>query len=179
MNARRPKPPPLDPDDANAAYATAIRLLNYRWRARQEIVGRLGEKGFSSDAIASAMVRLDREGWIDDRRFASEFARAKVRKEGPHRIERRLRELGVERSLAQEVTRDAASGEVGRGALEQLARKKLRSIVSREGNAFAASTVGRRKLTGWLFSRGYEGEPARKVVDALLKGIPTSHDDDE
>jgi regulatory protein len=52
----------------------AFRLLNYRMRARKEMIGRLQRKEFSDTVISDVMKELETLRLIDDEKFALAFA---------------------------------------------------------------------------------------------------------
>ena len=58
----------------------ALNLLSYRMRSKVELMQRLKRKKFNEDGIYSVMEKLETKGYIDDQKFASAFAREKVRR---------------------------------------------------------------------------------------------------
>ena len=74
------------------AKEAALRYLSFRARTRQEVEGRLREKGFDENTIRSAIERLKELRLIDDAEFAREWIRSRQRK-GPIGRRRLLLEL--------------------------------------------------------------------------------------
>src|SRR5688500_4119256 len=109
------------------AYTAALRLLQYRFRSEKELNDRLRQKGYSDDDVQAAMIRLRDEKWLDDRRFAAQFANSQRRRHrGSHRIVRELQALGVDRDDAVSATRSEAGEE--RADLQALAGKRIRVL---------------------------------------------------
>lgn len=61
-------------EDRKKAKQTALRMLAYRGRSKQEIKGRLCEKGFASKIIQETLDYLSAYGYVDDQAYARELA---------------------------------------------------------------------------------------------------------
>jgi len=86
----------------------AMRWLARREHGRAELQRKLAAKGFDDDAIREALAQASREGWLNERRFAESFLRARLaRGETPWLAAQRARERGVEGAAL-----DAALAEV-------------------------------------------------------------------
>jgi len=72
--------------------------------------------------------RLLERGWLDDRRFARDFARARARRRyGRYRIARELRQKGVAEELAEEALAEVFPAEEDERALvRQRLERRLR-----------------------------------------------------
>jgi len=80
-----------------ALYTAALRALVRRAHSVYEMRLYLENRTDEPDAAKRVLARLKQEKMVDDARFASEFARshANLRRQGPHRIARELRQRGV------------------------------------------------------------------------------------
>jgi regulatory protein len=78
-------------------YATALRALTRRAHSVHEMGEYLGRRAADKGSIASVISRLREQKYLDDARYALDFARqhAKARRQGRFRIARELRERGV------------------------------------------------------------------------------------
>ncbi len=143
----------------NAAY----RYLSYRPRSRAEVEAKLQDKEFSEAVIQRVLSDLSRLGYINDEKFADQWAQGKVRLRGlgRRRIERELRDKGISREMIRktlaEVFADAPEDDV---ALRE-AEKKLKNLARYE------SEVRRRRLAGFLERKGFSFETIRQVFQAL------------
>ena len=90
-----------------AAYQAAVALLTARDRTRFELARLLAARGFPQAEIESALDHLKEQGHLDDRRFATVWARSRVRAKpmGPFRLRQELDSKGVEEHLVREVLR--------------------------------------------------------------------------
>ncbi len=146
----KPAPPP-DP------HLVALRLLNYRFRSVAELENRLREKGFDEIEIADEVARLKAERWLDDARFAREYALSRLRKRfGRRRIERELRDFGVDDSLIREALTEALGDHPEEANLTALVEKRAKSLTGRYGADYLDSEPGRKKLVTYLLSQGYD-----------------------
>lgn len=89
----------------NQAKETAYRLLSYRDRSSKEIVLKLEEKGFAEGMIVETLSFLREAGYLDDVRFARQWAQSRMerRRLGPIRLKGELLEKGIPSDLIEEV----------------------------------------------------------------------------
>lgn len=86
--------------DPAEARKKAMDYLARREYARQELARKLGDAGFSPDAVEQAVSRLTDDGLQDDARFAEAFVRSRVNQgKGPVRIRADLAQRGVAASV--------------------------------------------------------------------------------
>ncbi len=75
-------------------------LLARREHSRRELLDKLGGR-FPSEQLVAELEQLQREGLLNDARFAESFVRSRaLRGYGPQRIELELRQRGVATELA-------------------------------------------------------------------------------
>jgi len=96
-------------DASERAYERVIRLLAGRSHSRAELLRKLRQRGIGKKAAEQAVERATREGYVDDGRFALEFARhsRSIKGWAPARVRQELGKRGVDRDLV-----DAALAEV-------------------------------------------------------------------
>ena len=93
-----------DPEERlQHARDLAWRSLNRRDRTVAELARHLAAKRVEPDAIEVVIAELLDQGYLDDDRYARQFADERRRLDGwgAERIERRLRELGVAAELVE------------------------------------------------------------------------------
>ena len=116
----------------------------------------LSRRGVQPEIAERAVAELAEQGYLDDVRFAQRFAedRRALDHWGAERIDRRLRELGIERELAATA---AAPGEEG----------ELEAAVALLARRFPSPPREQRDLNralGLLVRRGYELELAHDAI---------------
>jgi len=139
-------------DEREKALASALRALARRDHSRAELERKLGARGVAPEVVAQIIDRLVAAGYLDDRRFARQWAEAAVRNGrgyGP-RLLLELNRRGVPRDIVTEVVTgiSAAYRED-----ETLAR-----IVARKSPGFdprAASDRDKRRVIAYLQRRGF------------------------
>jgi regulatory protein len=113
---------------------------------------KLSGKDVSEPDIEATMLQLQREGWIDDRRFAERFAESAIstgRFYGP-RLRMEMRRRGFEDALVTDVLERLLS--------ESDEVAEIRSIVARRYSDFnfsVASDRDKRRVIGFLQRRGF------------------------
>ena len=91
-------------EESKKARRRAIRYLVYRDRSRNEIICYLKGKKFSANAVDETLAFLEDNDYVNDQRFALQFGRSRIenKKVGRLRLERELRNKGLERQLIDE-----------------------------------------------------------------------------
>jgi regulatory protein len=143
--------------DAERCYATAVRILNHRFNSEAELKRKLRSKQFDKETIDATMVRLHKEKWLDDSRFAGAFTRTKANKRvGKLRILRELQYAGVNNETATKAVQENIEPEREAEALRELCAKRARMLVRRHGAEVLETAEGRNKLAGYLLKQGYD-----------------------
>jgi regulatory protein len=119
--------PQLQPDDAIAVEASAVRLLAGREHTRLELQRKLRARHADEALVETVLDDLERRGLLSDERFAERYVEQRgCRGYGPLRIRAELAERGIGGELAtrwlddghhdwSEILADAAAGKFGSG----------------------------------------------------------------
>jgi regulatory protein len=154
----------LDPElRLQHALDLAFRYLSRRDRTVLEMRRYLEDKRVEPEAIAQALDRLTTDDYLNDVRFARQFADDKRLLDdwGADRIERRLATLGV----GADLVRDAVATRDRRGELEAAL-----TLLQRRFPALSDDPRERQRALGVLVRKGYEPELAWDAVRAHLRG---------
>jgi regulatory protein len=145
------------------ALELGYRHLAKRDRTQAELRRHLGARELDEASIDGTIETLVRQGYVDDARYARVFAedRRKLDDWGPERIERRLRELGVDAGLVAEALGQRDAGEELDAAVALLRR--------RCAGAIPASERERERALGMLARKGYDLELAYDAVRAFSR----------
>ena len=145
-----------DPDPERA-YATALRILSYRFNSEAELRRKLRAKKFEAEDIDETLARLRRESWLDDDRFAAAFVRARSAKRvGPLRIRRELGVAGVEEEVIERALAANSDDEASEAALGDLCAKRMRIVARRYGQEYLSTEEGRQRVAAYLVRQGYD-----------------------
>lgn len=83
-------------DQEYKARAAALRLLARREHSRLELSLKLRQRRFESDLIEEVLDEYEKQGWLDDHRFADVYARQRMDiGYGPLRILGELQQRGI------------------------------------------------------------------------------------
>jgi regulatory protein len=152
----------MDRDDREIKRAkiTAYRYLAMRARSRTEVEQKLAGKGFSLEIVGSVLAHLDRLGYVDDTKFARDWASGRVRARGfgRRRIEQELRTKGIGREIIGETLAGLFRGSAELEIARREADKKLRTMARYEAD------VRKRRLAGFLERKGFSSETIRTVL---------------
>jgi regulatory protein len=143
----------------NAAY----RYLTIRPRSRKELADKLQDKEFSDPMIAIVLEHVTRLGYLDDAKFAAQWAASRVRSRGfgRRRLEQELRIKGISREIIKNTLNalfdEAPEAETARKESE----KKLKTLTRFEPE------VRRRRLAGFLERKGFSSEIIRNILHTV------------
>jgi regulatory protein len=142
------------------ALDLSFAYLGHRDRTTAEVRRHLERKRVEPAGIDAAVAELERQGYLDDARFARRFAEDRRRLDawGAERIERRLVALGVDPALAAAAAADG-EGHDELAAAVALLRRRFASAPRTDRE--------RERALGLLVRRGYELDLAYDAVRAL------------
>jgi regulatory protein len=146
------------------ALDLAFGYLGRRDRTVLEMRRFLEGKRVEPSAIDDVLARLEQDGYLDDARFARQFAEDKrlLEEWGADRIERRLLTLGVPPRLV----RDAVQVRDRDGELEA-----AQALLQRRFPALAGDPRERQRAHGVLVRKGYGQELAWDAIRAHAGGV--------
>lgn len=153
--------PGLDPElRLQHALDVAYRYLGHRDRTVVEVRRHLESKRVEPDTIDAAIEELERQGYLDDARFAQRFAEDKrtIDAWGADRIERRLLAAGVDPT-------HVAAALAARDGAEEL--EAAVAVLRRRFPAPPETDRDRDRALGMLVRKGYELELAYDAIRAL------------
>jgi regulatory protein len=144
------------------AVDRALNYLSFRPRSREEVRRYLRRKETPPEIIESALARLDRLDFVNDRTFAEFWieAREQFSPRGAHALKNELRMKGVEREVVDELIDDERDEERALRA----GRKKAMSLVNVPNMDYARF---RNRLGSFLQRRGFGYEVTTRTVRAL------------
>jgi regulatory protein len=149
------------PTADDGALNNAYRILARRDHTFRELQAKLRRRGFSGDAIAHAISRCRRLGYLDDAKIALMLAgRLSERGYGPLRIRQALAQKGLDEKLIENALRrhDDEDSQIRR-ARQWL--EKRRSRLLRQSDPYKRRQMAYRLLAG----RGFCSGAIRRAVD--------------
>ena len=168
-----PKPRQLDTE--SALYDAAIKILMRRAHSVSEMKKALIRRTPNEDLIQKVIARLRQNGYIDDARYASQFARQRTegRKQGKFRIARDLRARGVPDRHIEAAIEEAAQQTDEATLVRQRIDRKLRS---------SRGEINDRKLASLyrsLLRSGFSADIIRRELKSLTReDLPETEGED-
>jgi regulatory protein len=177
---------PIPPEQAasdEAAKEAALRLLARGPRTEREVVDRLIERGYVSDAVERAVERLRRVSLLDDRAYLGWFIRTELlrKPQGIRLLRTKLSRHGLPRPLLEALEeaiqddRDLAERalETETGRAEAAVRQIRGKVARREPDR------RRRMLQAALLRRGFTWDTIRDLVNEGPERDPPAEPDGE
>ena len=152
-----------EPSSPERAFQAALRLLGARDYTTAKMREKLAARGLDGADVEAAVVRLESEGWLSDRRFAERFAETAVnggRFFGP-RLRLEMRRRGVPAELIDEV--------LVRLRQEHDEQDDLRRVMERRFPGFSFAAAGdreKRRVIAFLQRRGFGLGAIMKILKA-------------
>jgi regulatory protein len=156
-----------------AGMALGYRLLGVRDRTEREMRDALVAEGIETPEVIDDIVgTLRRQGYLDDRRLASQYVQylAKRKPSGPHLVRRKLREAGVSEEILEEEIREALSPEQEREMAEELVRRKLATMKGMKTAGQKEREQAVRRIHGFLSRRGFSERVVSGICSKILRG---------
>jgi regulatory protein len=145
-----------------AALNRAERLCAGREVASRDMEHKLLSWGLTGADVQKLMLRLHKDGFVDDRRYAAAAVRDKYRlnKWGVYKIRQFLRMKGIADQLAEEALK-----EINRDEYRLLMEKE---ILAKNKNLKASGPFDRKaKLLRYAQSKGFEIESALEIIERI------------
>ena len=152
MTANPPKTPPT-------ALEYAMKILSKRVYAESEICTKLQKKGFPPEEIASAIEDCRRYSFLNDERYAADYANLlNSRGCGSILIRRKLVMLRIKEEFIEQAVADVAEKEMD--AAKNSLDFKLRMLKNEKDNF-----KKKQKIYAFLVSRGYSFDIIRELLE--------------
>lgn len=150
---------PNQASDAILARNVATHLLAGRDHATAELSRKLADRGFTPEAIATALAELQRSNSLNDERYGQNVVRYRSRRgQGPARIRLELRKAGVTAELAEAAVKGGEdSPDFAKVARETRARKF--------GPELPKDWKERAKQARFLQYRGFSNDHIRAALE--------------
>lgn len=151
---------------ASSAYDYALNLLAQRAYTVRNLTRKLVQKGFEPEERTAAVERLLANGYLDDQKFALEFARQRLVAGGASA--RRVQQDLIKRGIGADVARSAANAVIEEEVLDfsdsvdRLARKKMASLGDLD------PSVKRRRVFGFLARKGYDLDDINRTLARIF-----------
>lgn len=140
-------------------YIKSIKYLNSKMRSEKEI--RTKFKDYSCDAVNYAILRLEKEGYLNNKSYINAYVNDQVNLKiiGPNKIKKDLNSLGFDEHDFQEVI-DNIEDEVWLVKIRKLIDKAIKSNHNKSNSSLAI------KITNDLINKGF---PSYLIADELNK----------
>jgi regulatory protein len=147
-------------DENEVAFQRSVKFIGYRMRAAAEVRDKLRDNHYPEEVIETVIERLQRDGLIDDERFAQIWVenRAEFRPRSHRVLAYELRQKGIAREVIDEALAETIEDEELAYRAGSKQSRKLRNL---EWPDF------RRKLAGFLARRGFSYDIVAPVVDRI------------
>jgi regulatory protein len=156
---------PRQLDSESALYDAAIKILMRRAHSVSEMKKALIRRTADADLIQKVLARLKQNGYIDDARYAKQFARQRTegRKQGKFRVARDLRARGVPDRHIEAALEEAAQNTDEAAVVRQRIDRKLRSFRGELDDRKLAS------LYRSLLRAGFSADVIRRELHSLTR----------
>lgn len=150
----------------HAVKSYMLKLLSRREHARRELYNKARRKEYTADIINSVLDELEEKGFLNEKRFAEQFARDKsnLNQWGPSKIQAHLRKKGISKMITENAIARAFEPIDIEKRLAELVEKKRRRFL-REEDAFKR----KKKVFDYLQRKGYRPASIYNCLDELME----------
>ena len=142
------------------AYLAAVRLLGRRDHSQFELTRKLRLREHGEEAISGALVELQELNYVNDARYACEYARQRLERNfGPLIVRSKLRERGVDSHLVNAALEEQ-NADWSQIALQALERRFHADVIA------SRSSRDEARISRFLASRGFAASDALKALRA-------------
>lgn len=149
-----------------AVKSYMIKLLSRREHARRELFDKARRKEYPPDVINSVLDELEQKDFLNEERFAGQFARDKnnLNRWGPTKIKAHLLQKGIKKTVAEKAIAQAFEPVDMRERLTTLVQKRRRRFL-REEDIFKR----KKKVFDYLQRKGYRPGSIYNCLDDLME----------
>jgi regulatory protein len=158
-------------DSEPALYEAAIKILMRRSHSVYEMKKALIRRTADEDLVKRVIDRLKRENFIDDARYAKQFARQRteIRRQGKFRIARDLRGRGIPDRHIESALEQSSDPEAERAMIRHRIERKLKLFRGELDQKKIAS------LYRSLLHAGFPSDAIRRELRSLTRAdLPES-----
>jgi len=154
----------LHEEELSKAKNYVYRILARRMYTNKEIRDKLVEREYLDKIIEEVISTLERYGYLNDRTYAEEWIRSRMRSKpkGKIALRQELARKGVDKSIIEDTLNQEFDESREMDMVLELARRKIKSYSRDE--PFAA----RRKLKSFLLRRGFKYDTVKYAVDQVM-----------
>lgn len=157
-----------------SAYDSAVGFLARRSHSRWELKNKLFRKGYPGREIYQALDRLEELGYLDDRKFAFDYCRHRLRQSprGRKLLWAEVSKRGVSREITDQVLAEVYEEFPEDTLVAELVEKWHRM----RGDAITMADI--TKLTQSLGRKGFDWEVIRRQTGSIEPKDSTTNDQD-
>ena len=155
----------MESEDAfKQALRAALRYLGYRDRSVREMRDYLAGKDFSPLEVDNTVHYLLESNYLNDTRFAEQFARSRLESKrfGRFRLHRELQGKGIDEALVDRVLADLFQDVDEMDVARACAEKRQSALKG------LPPQTARRRLAQFLGRKGFGADTVYRVVDEML-----------
>ena len=138
-------------------------FCTYQDRNQKEVEAKLREYGLDEDEAGEIIIRLSRENFLDEERYAQTFVRGHLRKKwGRRRIMQELKQKGISDYCIKVGMKEIDGDEYYQNLVDLLEKKDRQEKESHPGKR-------RQKIQVYLMGKGYEQDLIKMALEDLGK----------
>ena len=146
-------------ESVREAKLKAMRLLAARDYTEKGFFDKLLRSGFSEEESRAALEYVKSFGYLDDLRYAMNYARCSVGVRSKKETERKLLEKGVPSELIdQAISEEYSDDDVEDDLIRHLIHKRCRNLSSLD-------YAGHQKLLAYMYNKGFKMDRVKRILD--------------
>ena len=140
--------------DIRTAFDKALKQIEYRTRAKNEIIAFLQKKGYDNKVIYEVIEKLIEYGYCNDVRFCDEYVKSYSRRYGKIKIKADLKNLGIDEDIIE-------------NAMEQIDDQTDQAYNLGKKYIKGKKTVTALKVRAYLVRHGYTYDDVSIAIERM------------
>ena len=143
----------------------AMRLLQDQDRTEKELTDKIVRAGYDPEIAAEALAYVKKFGYVNDRRYAENYAGRYRGARSIKQIRQELKKRGIPAQIIEDVTADAGEEDEYTAIVRLLVKRRYDPRASEEENDPEKQRRERDKQLRYLASKGFSYAAVRYVFD--------------
>lgn len=152
-------------DDYIKAREIGLRQLERSFKTEKQVKDKLVEKEFSLETINQVIEKLREYNLLDDKKYAEQFLKEKLRTRGIRKASYELVQKGVPKEIIAEMTAELDTASMQEESCLTHGKKKYDQLIRREQDKYKV----KNKLFTYLSSKGYDFDLIKSCLSEIME----------
>lgn len=146
------------------ALKKVLEILKFMDRTEQELRRKLSDAGYPEEIIEKAIHYVKEYGYLNDRRFASAYVRARMHRKSKMVIKTELKQKGISKEIIDQVFKEEYVNDEFNEAEDAELIAIKRNVAKRTKSPENLTPDEKKKLIASLYRKGFNIDKIKRVI---------------